>query len=166
MLVRPLVEADFDAWWRIRLRMLKEHPEAFGSSHEEVLARGQEDQRARFLLPHSFIVGAFDGPALVGVVGCVRHQQSAKVRHKAFIWGVYVAPEARGRGVARQLMEAAIAKARGEWAGLRQLHLQVVSSNAPAQRLYRGLGVEVYGVEPAALHVDGRDLDEDLMVLR
>jgi hypothetical protein len=42
MLIRPLAEADFDAWWRIRPRMLKEHPEAFGSSYEEVLAAGPE----------------------------------------------------------------------------------------------------------------------------
>jgi ribosomal protein S18 acetylase RimI-like enzyme len=165
VLVRPLAEVDFDAWWRIRLRMLQEHPEAFGSSYEEAVARGAEEQRARFLQPHGFILGAFDGAALVGTVGCVRHQ-GAKVRHKAFIWAVYVAPEVRGKGVARQLMEAAIARARSEWAGLRQIHLAVVATNAPARRLYRRLGFEVYGVEPAALHVDGRDLDEELMVLR
>jgi ribosomal protein S18 acetylase RimI-like enzyme len=164
VLVRPLAEADFDRWWALRLRMLKEHPEAFGSSYEEVVAAGEERQRERFLLPNAFILGAFDGGVLVGTVGCV-NQQPAKMRHKAFIWGVYVAPEARGRGVARALMEAAIARVR-EWPEVQQIHLAVVTTNETARRLYRSLGFEVYGVEPAALKVDGRDLDEEHMLLR
>ena len=164
MLVRPLAAPDFDAWWHLRLRMLKEHPEAFGASYEETLAAGPEPQRERFLQPDSFIVGAFDGDVLIGVVGCVR-QRGPKVRHKAFVWGVYVAPEARARGIGRALMEAAVAGAR-EWPGLRQIHLAVVTTNESARRLYRSLGFEVYGLEPAALHVDGRDMDEEWMLLR
>lgn len=164
MIIRPLEAEDFDAWWSVRLRMLKEHPEAFGSSYEESIARPVEEQHARFLTPGGFIVGAFDGDALVGATGCFQHQ-SRKSRHKAFVWGVYVAPEARGRGVGRQLMEAAIAKAR-EWPELQQIHLAVVTTNQAARRLYHALGFEIYGVEPAALRVEGRDLDEELMVLR
>jgi ribosomal protein S18 acetylase RimI-like enzyme len=164
VLVRPLVESDFGAWWRLRLRMLKEHPEAFGGSYEEAIAAGDAPQRERFLQPESFIVGAFDGDELTGVVGCVQ-QRLAKMRHKAFIWGVYVAPEARGRGVGRALMEAAIARAR-EWPELQQIHLAVVTTNEAARRLYRSLGFQAYGLEPAALKVDGRDLDEEHMLLR
>ena len=164
MLVRPLAEPDFDAWWRLRLRMLKEHPDAFGGSYEEAVSGGVERQRERFLQPNAFILGAFDGETLVGTVGCVQ-QQPAKVRHKAFIWGMYVAPEARGRGVGRALMEAAIARAR-QWPEVEQIHLAVVTTNEVARRLYRSLGFEVYGVEPAALKVDGRDLDEEHMLLR
>ena len=33
--IRPLAEADADDFVRLRLRALKEHPEAFGSSYEE-----------------------------------------------------------------------------------------------------------------------------------
>ena len=164
VLVRPLAEVDFDAWWRTRLRMLKEHPEAFGSSYQEALAAGPERQRGWFMQPNGFIIGAFDGDALVGTVGCVQ-ERPAKERHKAFIWGVYVAPEVRGRGVGRTLMEAAIARAR-EWPELQQIHLAVAVTNEPARQLYRSLGFQVYGVEPAALKVDGRDLDEELMLLR
>ena len=47
VLIRPLAEVDFDAWWRIRLRMLQEHPEAFGSSYEETLAEGGNAASAR-----------------------------------------------------------------------------------------------------------------------
>jgi ribosomal protein S18 acetylase RimI-like enzyme len=164
VLVRPLAEADFDAWWRLRLRMLKEHPEAFGGSYDEAVAAGAEHQRERFLQPNGFILGAFDGDVLIGTVGCVR-ERLEKMRHKAFIWGVYVAPEARGRGVGRGLMEAAIARAR-EWPGLQQIHLAVVTLNEAARHLYRSLGFQVYGLEPAALKVDGRDLDEEHMLLR
>ena len=94
--VRPLAEGDFEAWWALRLRMLGEHPEAFGGSYGEAVADGAERQRERFLQPGSFIVGAFDGETLVGAVGCVQ-QRLIKMRHKAVIWGMYVAPAARGR---------------------------------------------------------------------
>jgi ribosomal protein S18 acetylase RimI-like enzyme len=164
VLVRPLVESDFGAWWRLRLRMLKEHPEAFGSSYEEALAAGVERQRERFLQPNAFILGAFDGEALVGAVGCFQERR-AKTRHKAVIWGMYVAAEARRRGGGRALMEAAIARAR-EWPEVEQIQLSVVTTNQAARRLYRSLGFEVYGLEPAALKVDGRDLDEEHMLLR
>lgn len=51
---------------------------------------------------------------------------------------VYVAPEARGRGVARALMEALIAHARA--AGLHVMIGAVASENAASLRLHAGLG--------------------------
>jgi len=63
------------------------------------------------------------------------------------------------------LMQTAIERARAQ-PGLLQIHLAVVSENERAIALYRALGFESYGREPRALHVNGRYLDEELMVLR
>ena len=40
MEVRRLTEADGEAFWNIRLRALRDNPESFGASYEEILERG------------------------------------------------------------------------------------------------------------------------------
>src|SRR5881296_2401614 len=100
IVIRRLSLDDVASWWALRLRALRDHPGAFGSSYEEARDRPLEMVRADFAArntgPESVVVGAFDGDSLLGMVGCFR-EQGAKERHKAFIWGMYVAPEARGR---------------------------------------------------------------------
>jgi ribosomal protein S18 acetylase RimI-like enzyme len=164
--IRPLIEADAATYWQIRLRMLREHPDAFGASYEESLklssAEVAQQFRARALGPEATILGAIAG-GLVGVVGCMRERRP-KERHKAFVWGMYVAPEARQRGIGRALMFSAVECARS-WPGVEQLRLAVVTANEPARRLYQSLGFVVYGVEPGALKLGDSYYDEALMTL-
>jgi ribosomal protein S18 acetylase RimI-like enzyme len=167
MEMRPLTEADAAAWRELRLRMLREHPDAFGSSYEENVTRPVESfaQRLREAhnLPDSFILGAFEAGKLVGSAGLSR-EQGAKDRHKADIFSVYVAPELRGRGVARALLTELIVRARAA-PGLEQLQLAVTTHSAAARSLYAALGFETYGVEHHALKLGERYFDEELMVL-
>ena len=109
------------------------------------------------------VLGAWDGDALVGIVG-VRRFAPKKQRHKAMLWGVYVTPEARGAGLARRLVGEAIARAR-ELPGLEQLHLSARAGSG-ARLLYASLGFETYGLERhAAKLADGSYVDEELMVI-
>jgi GNAT superfamily N-acetyltransferase len=87
--------------------------------------------------------------ALEGVAGCVR-QTAVKERHKAMVWGMYVAPEMRGRGVGGRLLDALIARA-ATWEGLEQLTLTVVPVNERARCLCLRRGFVSYGVAPRAL---------------
>lgn len=167
--VRALTEADWDGWWRLRLRALAEHPDAFGSDLDETLAAGEDAARARFAplqaSDRNVIVGAIaaDGE-VVGVAGLVGTERR-KMRHRMDIWGVYVAPEARGAGVGRRLLEACVDHAR-RIDGVLQVHLTVASHNSAAVRLYERLGFVRYGRDPRALILpDGREIDEELMVL-
>ena len=167
MQIRELTVDDATIYWPLRLRALREEPEAFGSSYEESILRPithiEERFRAARTSGSGFTLGAFDGDALVGTATLGR-EEGHKNRHIAGVHGVYVAPEARGRGIGRALMEALIARA-GSMSGLEQLHLAVASANPPARSLYLALGFQVYGLERHALKLDDRSLDDELMVL-
>ena len=166
--IRAFTANDVRDFRRLRLRALKEHPDAFGSSYEEESALTLEAVAARMRRtaesPDDFTLGAYQEGELVGVVGFYRDSSSAKVRHKGHVWGMYVAAERQGEGVGRALMRELIARAE-RVPGLEQVHLDVVTRNERARGLYASLGFETYGVEPNALVVDGEGLDEEMMVL-
>ncbi len=166
--LRILGPEDAALYQALRLRALRESPEAFGSTHEEEVGLSLDIVASR--LEHSIVprgrvvVGAFVSGALVGVVGSLQNDK-AKMRHKAVIWGMYVASDARGRGVGRLLIDRAIAETR-TWKGVERVTLTVVERNEAARRLYRAAGFEVFGREPDALRQDGIRDTMEYMTLR
>ena len=165
--VRELSGDDADDFRRLRLRALKEHPDAFGSSYEAEsavpLEAAAERLRRNAESGDSFTLGAYRGSRLVGMVGFYQETRE-KTRHRGNIWGMYVPLEEQGKGVARALLTRAIELARA-LPGLEQIELAVVTRNRRARGLYAALGFETYGTEPRALFVDGEYLDEEHMVL-
>ena len=163
--LRRLTEADAERFWALRLRALREHPEAFGRSYEEERATPISEVRTRVPSPpDGFVLGAWRDDELVGTVG-LRRMAPEKQRHKAVLWGVYVAPKARGLGVARRLLAAAVADAR-ELPGLEQIQLTVGSRSPAARRLYASLGFAPFGLEQHAVKLGpGGYIDEEHMVL-
>ncbi|MFM0042317.1 GNAT family protein [Paraburkholderia sediminicola] len=167
LLVRQLGPADRDAYFQLRLRGLKAHPESFGQSYEEAVAKGASQHDAMLqgtrAAEGDFLLGAYasaDTP-LIGVVGLLRSQRD-KEQHKAAVIGMYVAPEAAGRGVGRALLNELLTRA-AQIEGLRQIQLMVSSRNEAARRLYESVGFRKYGCEVGALNVSGVFHDADLM---
>ncbi len=162
--VRRLAALDAAPLRQLRLDALVETPESFGSSYEEEHTLTLADIR-EWITPadDGAMFGVFMQDALAGMVG-VGRQRKLKMRHKAHIWSMYVAPAQRGRGLARLLMHAAIAHAR-TMRGVRQVQLSVTANNAAAAALYASLGFTVYGHEREALCVNGKLYDEALMAL-
>ena len=110
------------------------------------------------------MLGAFDATgALVGSIGFAREERR-KQRHKALVFGMFVAPEHAQRGIGRALLDACIARARAT-AGIEQLELTVTASNARATRLYEAAGFRVFGVEERALKIGDRYYPKAHMVL-
>lgn len=169
MLIRPLTASDAAAYRTLRLRALREHPEAFTSSFEEeqlkVLTLTEQrlstDSPARYW-------GAFvpdtetGGIKLVGSVGLEREQR-LKARHKAVVIGMYVAPEQARRGLGRALLEALLAHARAS--DLTLLGLSVTQGNTSAGQLYLNLGFQSCGVEPNAIKVGTQYFAKEQMFL-
>jgi RimJ/RimL family protein N-acetyltransferase len=167
MNIRLLDESDATVYQVVRLRGLKNNPDAFGSTYDLEAVRPLEQFAARIQhTVNKFTLGCFDeSQSLIGTVNFVREDRP-KTAHKGNIYGMYVEPGFRGQGIGKSLMVALIENATKECEGLEQIHLAVVCNNERAKRLYMSLGFEVYGVEPHALKLDGRYLDEDLMILR
>jgi len=160
MQIRRLAPADASSYRTLRLRALREHPDAFTSSWEEDRDQPLEAAAAR-LAAHAFW-GAYQGAELYGFVGLEREQRP-KNRHKATVVGMYVAPEVGGQGVGRALMLALLEYARG--VGLASLVLTVTDGNGAAQHLYQSVGFRSFGVEPDAIRVDGRSYGKNHMHL-
>jgi ribosomal protein S18 acetylase RimI-like enzyme len=162
MEVRRLVAADAVAYRTLRLRALREHPEAFTSSYEEDAAQPPAMAAQRIASPDFTAWGAFEGEALHGMLALDRERR-AKNRHKATAVGMYVAPDVAGQGVGRALLEALIAHARA--AGIQSLVLTVTEGNASALALYEQAGFQSIGIEPDAIRVGGRSYAKNHMYL-
>ncbi len=166
MLIRVIGPDDAATFRELRVRALREHPEAFGRTPEEV--DSVEVLAARFQRAAGsdldFTLGAFDGDALVAVAGCHR-EPLAKHRHVAYVWGVYVIPERRGTGLGRAIFQAVVERA-STWPDLEQLWLDVTTTNENARALYASCGFRSIGVKARSLRV-GAHLyyDEELMAL-
>jgi ribosomal protein S18 acetylase RimI-like enzyme len=157
MQVRKLTADDALSYRELRLRALREHPDAFTSSFEEDSLKPIDWARQRLShraeAPHDFILGAYVDAKLAGIIG-VSADMRIKVRHIGEVFGMYVAPEHAGHGVGRLLVDACVARARA--AGLERLRLTVTDSNARAKSLYERAGFRAFGVERNAVKVDGR----------
>ena len=159
--IRPLRAADADAWRRLRLQALREEPAAFTASYEEAAAIDPAEFARRIpaegeeaVLFGLFVHGALEGSAGFAI------QAGLKLRHKGLLWGVYVRPAFRGRGLAKALVGRVIEHARTRVA---VLQAGVRAGTNPARSAYLALGFQPYGLERAALRIDGVDFDEELL---
>ncbi len=163
--IRLVRDSEAEALWRLRYHALHSEPAAFASTPEEHAQRtvSQIAEQLCGDAADSFVVGAFSGAELIGMTGFYRDPKT-KRRHIGHIWGVFVSSDYRGLGIGRELLSAAIARA-GAIEGLTAVQLSVSGTQPAARRLYESLGFQVWGVEPKALSVDGRLIDELYMVL-
>jgi len=161
--MRLLTCSDVDAYRELRLLGLRESPTAFGSSYERESVQDAEFFAKRITASDDqWVLGAFAEDRLVGVVSFVR-DDGDKTRHRGALYGMYVHPDWRGRGVGRQLMVAML-KRTDALAGLRSVRLSVTDGNTAAEQLYESLGFERYGSEPEVLLVNGRYYGEHHLV--
>ncbi len=159
--IRLLTSADAAAFRELRLTALASAPEAFGSSYAEEAAQSVESFHARIPdVGPDAIFGAFAEGWLVGTSGFAANQR-AKHRHKGLLWGVFVQPQWRGRGLGERLVRHVIAHACEH---VLLLHATVGTSNQTARALYHRLGFVPYGIERQALCIDGVFYDEELLV--
>jgi ribosomal protein S18 acetylase RimI-like enzyme len=157
--IRRLGLDDAAAYRAIRHEALANHPEAFVSTAEAFAQKS--DAEIRQTLEALTVFGAVLPDGSLGGINAFMRHEGAKERHRGWMIQVYVRPEHRGSGMAAALVEHLIEHARRH---VVQVHLGVWSENVPAIKLYERLGFATYGTEPRYLFVNGRYIDEHLMV--
>jgi len=157
MTVRRLVPTDAAAYRVLMLEAYGLHPDAFTSSVAERAALPLSWWVARLdesPVAGQVVLGAFEGDRLVGAAG-IEFERREKARHKASLFGMYVAAEARQGGFGRKLVDAALALAAAR-DGVRLVQLTVTEGNLAAQSLYERCGFEAFGIEPFAVALENR----------
>lgn len=133
MEIRDLDPDDLDQALDIRNRSFRPLAESRWDSWRQMMGRALADRR---------VLGCYDGARLVGTTRINRYRQwwQGQSLPMAGISGVVVAPEYRGRGVARQLMQATLERAAGLGYPISVLYPATVS-------LYRDRGWEIGGAQ-------------------
>src|SRR5271166_6005205 len=156
--IRVLTEQDAGELFRLRRLALLDAPDAFLAAPEDDLYASESATREQLRRGSDAAVFGAYTEGLAGMLGLYRasHVKSA---HKAFLWGMFVLPASRRRGLGRALLDAAIAHARTR-TGIAAVHLSVSSGATAARRLYEQAGFRVWGTERDAIRVGRRSFDE------
>ena len=142
MLIRPAVEADWPGVWELfRLVAAGGDVFAYDESTTEEVAR-----KVWFDPPVACLVAEVDG-RFAGTY-YVRQNTAGRGGHVANA-GYMVAPEFRGRGLARAMCEHSLDAARRLGFTAMQFNF-VVASNVPAVRVWEACGFAVVGRVPGA----------------
>jgi GNAT superfamily N-acetyltransferase len=139
--LHPVRPEDWRSHRDLRLEMLAAAPDAFWTQYSDVADLDEAAWRARIAGQHHIQARIGDDP--VGSVGLFADPDEDD--DTLTLVAMYVAPRARGRGVADLLVGAVLEEALAR--GRRRVVLEVTSNNEPALRLYRRRGFEPTGVE-------------------
>jgi RimJ/RimL family protein N-acetyltransferase len=164
--IRSIRLVDARPLFDLRLEALHDSPEAYGEDYVYVLS--QPPSVWTDLVSHSLgdgdriiFVAEVNG-SLVGMAGANRSPMK-NTRHSASVWGVYVQPLWRGKGLATDLVNACIHW--GKKKGLATMRLGVITANPAAIHCYEKCGFRACGVDPQAFFVGDRYYDLMRMTL-
>lgn len=145
--IRPFQANEWRAYRDLRLRALQEAPDAFCSTFAGARQIPDADWQARLANIQSdrdYPIAALLADQPIAMAWATI--DSSYPTH-ANLFQMWVAPECRGQGVGKQVVQAAIA-----WAidrQLQSLHLSVTDGDTPARHLYESLGFVAVGeLEP------------------
>ena len=135
-----LAEDDWVAFRELRLRSLLDSPEAFGATYVDESSQAERDWRdwaaGRWRGGTAAVfAGRADDGTPVGTATGAEYEAEPRVAH---VYAMWVAPDARGAGVGRALLDAV-----ADWArscGCDRLVLSVTESNHTARRFYASGG--------------------------
>ena len=134
IVVRPLQPSDEAAWPRLWRGYLAFYETTLPETVYAASFARLTDPMIRDCLG---MIALRDG-ALVGLVHCIVHRHGWRIEDVTYLQDLYVAPEARGTGVGRALIEAIYAEA--DAAGRPEVYWLTQDFNTVARRLYDRIG--------------------------
>lgn len=156
--VRPLGEEDWKQYRDTRLTALRESPEAFAATVDEEEAYDEDFWRLRMTRSARLLAEREGQPIGIVSVGSSDDRPST-----AELFGLWVSPDARGSGVATELVRAGARLAREQ--GQKQLAYWVGSGNGRAVAFASGFGFRPTADRRPMRVKSDDDEDEVAMVL-
>ena len=150
VLIRTFEPPDWQNYRDLRLQALQDSPDAFVTTYAD--ARKYPDSLWQSRLEN--ISGEFDFPLVAELnshpVGQAWGRIEPSHRSEAHLFQMWVAPEHRGLGISRKLLNAIVNWAASQNAS--SVLLAVTIGDTPAGQLYRSAGFEAFG-EPEPLRI-------------
>lgn len=164
MKIRVLTVEDTEIYLNLRLEALKQDPESFSASYEDIMSQPDpKTYKAQHLSnKDNIVLGVFMKNELMGVA-TLETKSLVKQEHTCKVAAVFVSNRARGLGLGKALILACIELAKNM--RLEQMTLSVVVGNHGARRLYDSLGFKTFGVLKNSLKFNNQYWDQEHMVL-
>jgi len=147
--VLKLPVEHWDDYRALRLRALKEDPQAFSSAYADAVALPEEAWKKRLAdawnAERNWLLFARQGVDLIGMIGAYIEDESSGA---VTVVSVYVPKENRGAGVASRLMRELLLVL-SDVPSLKQARLRVNLTQHAAVQLYRRFGFLRVGLEPS-----------------
>ena len=162
MEITKLTGTEWQEYRNLRLRALKEDPQAFGTNYKTSLEYTEEEWKRRLDNASkgetNWLLFAKDNDKLVGMVGAYLEKE---VKDTATIISVYVPNEERGKGISKKLMEHLLNELSHK-TFLKKVKLTVNKNQASAVGLYKKFGFLETGTQRFKMG-DGKFATESIM---
>ncbi len=135
--LRPVELGDFTQW----LPLWEGYNAFYGREGDTALPRAVTDETWRRIfdasVPVHALVAVRDG-RLIGLVHYLYHFSTSAIERTCYLQDLFTAPDARGQGVGRALIEAVYAQALAAGAG--RVYWHTHETNVAARRVYDAVG--------------------------
>lgn len=160
--VRPLTEQEWSEYRSVRLAALQESPEAFVASHEQEAEYDEEFWRVRLRRSQRLLAEVDGEPVGTASVGVVDTDEGQDGRI-AELFGLWVSPALRGKGVASALVRAG-AQIAAE-SGSTHLNYWVGTDNGRAVAFASGFGFRPTDKRRPVRVENEEDGDEEIVMV-
>lgn len=152
----------------IRVEAIKTNPEAFANILQDVLS--DPDKKWQGFLELSkkldgelMLFALDDSDQVIGMLGAY-WVQKPKLKHIGNVFGVFVKPEFRGKGIGTNMLMELIKELR-KVPQLKKLKLEVVADEIPAIKLYKKVGFKEIGISKEDLFQPETNTYSDLLIM-
>lgn len=167
MMIRELTPQDAEQFRSLRRQAVALNEGGFATALDEWESKSLSEisgiLEEEFTSPNDFILGAFVDDNLVGMIGFFRPDKP-KLERRGHIWGTFLLPEYRGKGVAGKLLDELVNRAR-HMSGLEHIQLTTLNKYRNSVNLYLSRGFRIFATEKTAVRLGDKSYDELYMTL-
>jgi RimJ/RimL family protein N-acetyltransferase len=121
--IRQLTENDWLEFAQIRLKALQTDPSVFGSNYEKESQLTEVDWREKLQAKDNAIFLIYENETPIGMT-CVSVDRTDETKKTALLWGSWLAPDFRGKGLSELMYQTRI-----NWAKQQQTVEKIIVSH-------------------------------------